>query len=266
MSSSDDWKLIGRGGANLVYEYIGGSLYAGKVLRLRLKGSEISATEIWEYMSTSRFDPLRKWMLITDLVDPVQGLSEEIDPSQKGLMMPNLLVGSHQTVELNKYIVFHFGDTTLLELKPKWLYDASEPCRNCIQAMAKHQKYNNCTRQLLSESGTRNWAQSVQEELTTRGFRAPRLLEALLNCRDLFRALYQLQNDGTDLRETLRCLKSEQDVTPFIQFSMTLKDVTIMIDLDTGTAHLVDLDKKPVSKWLKWKATELALDHVNEAL
>ncbi|VEU24235.1 DEKNAAC105406 [Brettanomyces naardenensis] len=290
MRPSHYWNFLGKGSANAVYYYSGPTLdLSEKVLRLRLVGTTVSTREIHDWLSGHDFDPIRKYMLETELVLLDRDLLKDLDSrstafrldltTRDGLLMRNILSYSpteYRVITLSKYIVFHVhedGRQTLLEFKPKWLYDSPEgyaACRNCIQARLKGQKFVNCSLQLLEgREGLERWCHKIQDELNGRGEKLEvyeQLVEILTREYALIRGLYRIQNgeDGYDIRSRLRDLQSEDDVDKFLQLSMAVKDVSVFVDLEKGEVVVVDLDKKSATKWRHWRDQEVKIEQAAE--
>ncbi|GME82453.1 unnamed protein product [Ambrosiozyma monospora] len=272
--------------------------YKNKVLRLRLSVTTDKTQDIYNYIQLPQFDKLRKFIVPMELVYLGPNFNNTIQQrgpqdvqlncnDTYGLLMPNLFQGESNAhkLKLNKQLSFHYTDDleyVLLEFKPKWLYDPPYPdqhkCRNCALLGTKNERFVNCTLKLLKgDDGIRDWCTCVQNEIDLRAKEAngeeqlrlnnlkvfDKLFKILIENQQVFKTLYELQNKpGVNFHETLKNLPNlkENVNEEFILFSMTLKDVSIIIDLNSGDLKLIDLDKKNKDKFAKWSSQEKKLN------
>lgn len=179
-------------------------------------------------------------------------------------------ISAYHTIHLSKYFtvfIFNKGGQkeTILEFKPKWLYTppaSFKTCRNCVQGQLKKQKFSNCTLLLLSmPAGVQKWCNNIQIELENRGFNINvynGLFRVILEHYNIITTLYKLQNKScNNIHQVLQSLSSEEDATDAICCSMSLRDVSMVINLSLNKVQILDVDPKPNSKWKKWKEQEI---------
>ncbi|KAH3661727.1 hypothetical protein OGAPHI_005905 [Ogataea philodendri] len=259
------FKFFRKGSANAIYRYGGSDLeLVGKVLRLRLAGQLFCSAEIHSYMR--KFRILSQWIVPNELVEidrtklPILETSEiRLLDDDYGILMENILKGTeYETVVLNKHIIIHLGQQPLLELKPKWLYKRTTAvCRNCALAKSRGESFLNCPLRLLTANGIDLWSSMVEQELLLKHDKQVNgLREAMAANLSLFSTLQELQNLHYDVHEKLMSLTGEDDVDVQLCDAMTLRDVTVFIDLSTQRASICDMDRKNTAKWSKWKNQE----------
>lgn len=281
-----EWNYIGSGSANVVLGYIGNNEdLKGMVVRLRLSKSHISTKEIYDYLNSAQFNELKRYipkmtihkvgshgiLSFQSILDDI-GMKLSIKPTDEYvLLMRNIFqfpIQDYQRIELNKYYKFFFHKTNkeiVFELKPKWLYNLPEgykTCRNCIIAQSKGQSFIICHLKLLGNENTLSqWCEEINNELKKRGLQLDlkeKLQESLLENHDLFKRIASIQN-RINIHERLESLNSETDVNDELCFAMTIRDLSILIKLNTGETYIVDLDKKSSKKWRSWKEQELKI-------
>lgn len=281
----EEWEYVGKGSANVVFAYSGEKPeLTNKVMRIRLDNTDVSAEEVYNYLRSSRFNELRNYMVSTQLI-PVEKIFLEqfqsyinekrlpllIDLKEKHvLVMDNIYsypFSQYKCIELSKYHVFYVhdgGDDILFEFKPKWLYTLPSHhlnCRNCLTAMKKSQAFVCCHMKLLDKPlGVERWCNEIQSALNERGFGALNIQNGLEECLisnyNVVKTLYSLQN-SINIHQKLIALSSQDDVDESLAFNMTLRDVSMFINITTKAIHIVDLDKKPIKKWETWKSQEM---------
>lgn len=282
------WEYTGAGAANVVFGYMGNNVqFKGKVIRLRLNKSDISTSEIYSYLTSSKFDKLKKYMVNIDMVDIsnkfLYYIQNQLDNQKKNLLlnmkerqcliMDNIFSGSiskYKPIELSKYHKFFLNNIEteiIFEFKPKWLYQMPAShinCRNCLIARAKGQEFIPCHLKLINDSnGIFEWCKEIANEFSTRSNSSLDIYDLLKVCitknYEILKLLYELQN-SLDVHNALLQLKSEEDVSTDLQFNMTLRDLSIFMKLNENKVYLIDLDKKSSKKWKKWQAQEKQLE------
>ena len=154
--------------------------------------------------------------------------------------------------------------SVILEIKPKWLHNPMEFCRNCTDNMRKGRSTNYCysavvsgkydTNIPLDESAKRKVPPEMLKDLTQYFKQENNVLKKLLEVQ---KKLYE---------NRLSSIKSEDDVDMTFQILMTLRDITCFLEWrDTsdpkGRIHvnIVDVDLKQTSKWEHWTKTHKLL-------
>lgn len=291
-SVEENWEYIGSGSANVVFAYRGNlERFKGKVVRLRLIGTDISTKEIFLYLASHAFDKLRSYMVDAVLFSikketlaqfqryaDSKGLSLKLDPNENHcLIMNNIFsysITSYESIELSKYHKFYINylkNDVLFEFKPKWLYQLPEThrnCRNCLIARTKGQKFIPCHLRLInSEEGVNTWCKDIQEELEKNSRETldvfVQLKESIIRNYELIESLYELQNN-IEIHDRLLQLNSIKDVNEDLQLNMTLRDVSLFVKLNEKKIYVLDLDKKSAKKWRKWKEQEEKLQSLYE--
>lgn len=276
----EEWEYIASGSANSVFEYKGqNDKLKGKVLRLRLDGNEFTTLDIYKYLNSNLFDGLREYMIQTTLLKidnyslatftEKKGLKLSLD-EEYGLLLKNFYkypIQEYQAISLNKYYKFFIHQSkneVVFEFKPKWLYDIPnhhKTCRNCLNAMLKEEKFINCHLKIIDKPSIDSWCEELQGEFLKYNENiciTESLKKVLYKNHELIIKLYKLQNN-IDIHNQLLNLESEHDITEKLQFNMTLRDISIFINLNTEELSILDLDKKPKSKWRAWKKKETLL-------
>jgi hypothetical protein len=279
-----DWQYIGSGSANVVLGYGGSELrLKGKVVRLRLECTNVSTKTIFQHLTSSCFDPIRMYLVETELCEISRealqkfeqtisslGLKQKVKMNETHcLIMRNIFsfpYNDYTKIDLNKYYKLRVHkEETIFEFKPKWLYNLPEGhmnCRNCLVAEQKKQSFLTCHLKVLQgKQGINEWCSEIQEELDSRGMCisvAHQLSSVIVKNIHLIEILFKLQS-RTDVHEVLAQLTSQDDVNEELMFSMTLRDASIMYNLTTNEAFIVDLDMKSSTKWDAWKRQELNL-------
>lgn len=251
----EDWKYLSHGGANVVLRYVGSEImFVDKVLRLRRRKNGVSTRAVYNYIKHQRFDSLREWIVRMELI-PVSkefSMSFGVDHDSFGILMPNLLGTEPEEVCVNKYIkLWKSGEELYLEVKPKWLNDRRGlNCRNCIVAQEKNQEFVLCPLWLLQgKEGVDFWCRQVQARLAFKV--QDHIQRAISGNIHLLEALQKMQTDNKDLKT----LCDEE-----LQFQMTIRDVSVVYNLSTGSATVLDLDLKPLTKKDTWINTEKRLE------
>ncbi|KAG7842561.1 hypothetical protein KL941_004937 [Ogataea angusta] len=264
----DFFSCFRKGSANAVFRYEGKDpQLAGTVLRLRLAGQDYTTQEIYEYMH--QFSSLKRWIIPTKLVELEPGAIHKLEkdglklkPDTHGLLMDNVFEESDcREIALNKHIILSLGARRLLELKPKWLDPGSNrTCRNCAHLLSKGEKFIVCPLQLLTTDGIHKWCKAVEHEALNRGCPYLPIEDAVQANILLFQTLASIQARYPNVHQKLMYLESEVDVDEHLCETMTMRDVTVFIDLDSSKALLCDLDRKSPRKWQKWRDREIALN------
>ncbi|ODV84950.1 hypothetical protein CANARDRAFT_28685 [[Candida] arabinofermentans NRRL YB-2248] len=282
LEDPQSWLFLNKGSANAVFRHVtDDSSFSGKVIRLRLANSKIRTKEIYDYI-VDNFSALEDYLPRMDMVTLHQGFVNDLQHSSgvmlnlddpNGILMDNLFQHPVSTIKLNKHIIFHFNernDESLFELKPKWLYDPPAEikyCRNCSLLKYKNEKIITCNLKLLSRDTLDEWCNDIIENLPnqlpgclTGSEVGMQLKSAMKENFDVIQKIYHLQNrKGFNAHERLLNLKSEDDVDDFLRYSMTLKDMTIVVGLYSKKLTILDLDKKSCSKWKSWQNQEASL-------
>ncbi|OWB56277.1 hypothetical protein B5S28_g2174 [[Candida] boidinii] len=203
------------------------------------------------------------------------------------ILMPNIFNfytgldhSDFHTLKLTKHFIFHIAPqgNIIFEFKPKWLYtppDHHVYCRNCALIIQRGEDHIACNLNLLSQEGIKDWCKKIMKSLAKINdpeidyLSLPKLFEKTLNNNlNAFKTLYKLQNvsDDYDIHSEIRGLESKEDADEDLLLSMTIKDVSIFVILntqnDTGILKIIDLDKKSNTKAMKWKKQELELSEI----
>ncbi len=280
------WKYTAKGSANAVYRYNGphNPLFTHKVIRVRLTSCELLTKEVFEFMNSSKLEKLREYIPRTDILSVDRQFMDNLQRQSPASVKLNRLetdvlllddifthkISAYHEICLSKYYKFYIFKKEdqkefILEFKPKWLYKPPaffKTCRNCAQSILKKQKFSNCTLLLLSmPEGVRIWCRNLQNELERQGYNIAvydSLFQVISEHYDLIEILYKLENKNcNDMHNALRQLSSPKGVTDVIRNSMSLRDVSITINLSSHEVHVLDIDPKPTSKWKKWKEQEI---------
>lgn len=252
MNIIDDgkWEYLNQGGANLVLSYIGDEKsLISKVLRLRKHDNGVSSRQVYEYIKSSKFDKLRKWIVSMDFVQVSKSLISRFGGLNEhhGILMPNLLGHKPVKIKVNKYIKLWESDNGyVLELKPKWLNrNDNLNCRNCLISRKKNQEFILCPLWLLHDiHGIEFWCRQVQSRLDVDLMGS--IKDAIIKNIELIETLSNLQDDN--IQQLILYGDEEEE----LQFQMTIRDVSIFFNLQTGNANIIDLDLKPLSKRDTW--------------
>lgn len=285
--SETNWEYIGSGAANVVISYKGENKHLkGKVIRLRLKNSEFSTKEIYCYLKSQRFQDLRSYMVPTtikkisyEFLVYIQNylnqekLNLELDLNEKScLIMDNIFsneISNYNIYQLNKYLKFFINkknSNIIFEFKPKWISqmpDFHVNCRNCLVAKLKNQNFIPCHLKIFNNlEGLEEWCREIDLKFEEEFHINKDIFHLLKNCLvsnyGMIKTLYKLQNNF-DIHEKILSLSSEKDVDEDLQFNITLRDVSIFMNLSENKVYILDLDKKAPSKWEKWKIQEKTL-------
>lgn len=248
--NDENWQYINHGGANLVLGYTGNDKkFIGTVLRLRRYENGVCSRQIYEYMKSSKFDQLRQWIVPMGLVEISEELTKRFNVvnERHAIIMPNLLGIQPIQFKINKYIkIWKSSDGYVLELKPKWLNQKkSLNCRNCLIALEKKQEFILCPLWLLHDiDGIEFWSKQVQSKLKVD--LEISIKDAIIKNIKLLETLKDLQDDN--IQQLMLNLNEEKE----LQFQMTIRDVSVFLNLQTGDAKILDLDLKPLDKRQSW--------------
>jgi hypothetical protein len=285
---SSEWEYIGSGAANAVFAYCGTfEKLKHKVIRVRNLNGKLSTKEIYDYFHSPQFAHLNEYTVEPEIATITKNALEKLQiilNSEKPqfklnldekdvLLMDNLFrfsMKDYKIIELSKYhklFVHKFKSEILFEFKPKWLYTLPEShinCRNCLNARLKNQEFVCCHLKLLNpDSGIHEWCREIQGEISKRNELQLDLYDSIKNCiqknYNLIQTLYSLQNN-IDIHQRLLALNSENDVDEDLQFNMTIRDLSLFLNLNNQKIHIVDLDKKSRQKWESWKNQEVKLE------
>ncbi|CDK27116.1 unnamed protein product [Kuraishia capsulata CBS 1993] len=303
LTNQSDWIFLAKGNANAVFSYRGEDpKLQGLVLRLRLQLADsqgyIPVQSIVEYVN-SKIRPSFKNGEIVDmsLVELAPGFAEALSgishvalqkDEKYGILLPNILPEYERAtniVEMSKHIKFRFyqNDITVLELKPKWLYQLPagvSTCRNCaLERLRSETKRGNtgkstgagggisrpiCPLDLLSPKTLQRWTDKVCSPLAEHMDVTQLKVQLLhvLQRQSSIKAIFELQNENNlDVHQNIRNLKGESSIGEDLSLSMTMKDVTVFITFgeDAADIKIIDLDLKPAAKWSHWKTMEQKL-------
>lgn len=174
----------------------------------------------------------------------------------------NCIYKDHQTVLYTN----SSQDSYIMEIKPKWLHNPLEYCRNCTHNKYKGRKINYCYRNLLFGNGDYlkdilNLSNLPNEKLN---------LMIQYFCKE-DNVLQKLHNEQLNTYEEIQ--KGNQDQLPLL---MTLRDVTCFIrwnffanleESQLGSkvkASIIDVDLKPLEKKQHWVRMENILNNFDE--
>lgn len=285
--TENNWEYIGSGAANVVISYKGERKHLkGKVIRLRLKKSEFSTNEIYSYLKSQKFHDLKSYMIPTIINEISQEflvyiqkyldqdkIRLQLDLNEKAcLIMDNIFSDemSHYNIyQLNKYLKFFINEKIadiIFEFKPKWISEMPNNhvnCRNCLVAKLKDQKFIPCHLKIFNNlEGLQEWCREIDLKFKEEFHIDRDIFEFLKNCfisnYTIINTLYELQNNF-DIHKKILNLTSEADVDEDLQFNITVRDVSIFMNLSKNRVYILDLDKKSPNKWEKWKIQEKEL-------
>ncbi|KAG0680186.1 Inositol-pentakisphosphate 2-kinase [Pichia californica] len=255
------WSYIGSGSANVVLCYNGvNSIFKGKAIRLRLKNTDVSTTEIYSYIHSKRFDKLREYMVNMEILNISEkflyyiqnylnenNIKLQLDLTEnKCLIMKNIFptyISDYKIIKLSKYHTFFINsilNEVLFEFKPKWLYKMPTDhinCRNCLIARSKGQEFIPCHLKLINyndPNGIDEWCYEISIKLKQMNEENLNIYKPLKECIKfnftIVKTLYELQNN-INIHERILSLNSQKDVDDDLQFNMTLRDCSLMMNL-----------------------------------
>ncbi|ODQ80693.1 hypothetical protein BABINDRAFT_7397 [Babjeviella inositovora NRRL Y-12698] len=293
-----DWEYFTKGNANLLFRYRGPlGKYTDKLLRVRLFNDlpdYVSTKTIVQYVKTNFEESFHKELCEQELVkvspDFLTGLSERCGHTlmcdDYALVMPNLLRGVVQSVKLAKNCILHIAqeegsEVVTLEFKPKWLYDNTRIyCRNCAHGQMQGVPRHFCPLDLLHIERVTGAIDDMFLEMKkdeTKGILSYKsVLVSFFTNSDILHRLKRIQSRST---QSVKDITSAGDVTEELSLSMTLRDVTLFVEMRQGgteysessdlflidgvafscKCYVIDLDLKANSKFRHWAKTEQKL-------
>lgn len=270
-SNQFPWEYFNRGNANLI---LVSKKDASQLLRLRLDKSNTLTSECVEYTNKILEPIFKEYLVRSEVVELTAQFKQSvleifniaIDQNENwGLLMENINPGVE--VERHKYDSLYWDKSTgdyVLELKPKWLYRDLDSiyCRNCANNAVNRKTVSKeyCVLGLLSnKSQTVDEIFSRYKVLVTQQLKK-QFLEYLNQENNVFDKLCLYQNVN-DNRHRIKTLGGPSDVDEDLLLGMTLRDVTLFFTFKKSkvVVKMIDLDRKPKSKWNHWKAVETQL-------
>lgn len=251
------------GGANVVF----GNDHFDIVLRFRrkLKQKQPNSKEIFAYMNTE-MTQLERWMPKMELL-PIRQLQLQmkLDSPEKvfsyfqSLLSDGIVLDSSEEyvvqmerliyglpTKINKYLtIFNDREILTVEMKPKWLnWSGDDICRNCKVAEMKKESII-CPLHLVSgKEGIERWCSNVHKVLL--------MQKVSWDIQVFDQKLYKTITENFELLQMLKKLQQNDNLA----FAMTVRDVSIVYNLETCTAKVIDLDLKASNKISSWKQME----------
>ncbi|CAL9732339.1 inositol-pentakisphosphate 2-kinase [Monosporozyma unispora] len=170
----------------------------------------------------------------------------------------NCLYKDHQTV----LYTTPSQNTYILEIKPKWLHNPVQYCRNCTHNKYKTRNINYCYRNLLSGNGAyiKDILFSTEVSSDKLGIMAKyfsqenNVLQKLYNEQlNTYNEFQRRKDDKPALLMTLR------DVSCFVKWDFFVNKETLFLDANVN-ASIIDVDLKPAEKRRHWIDIENTLN------
>lgn len=269
-------RVVGEGNANILIDLGDANCLYRCCVRFKdsLKRNNEYSIENLEYIETCVKVVLGDLVCPMELVElPLESLETVVGQYVRNLddtkvtvfRMPNLKPRYlEKTAYADRFTqIYTSADLSrvVLEIKPKWVYNPSDYCRNCSHSKLKGRELQYCYSKLHQDP------LHLTELLAGAGELPPEferdLASYLARSTNVLAVLYAAQRELK--HEALSLIESAEDVTSSMSLAMTLRDVTCFIewssDADQLTVNVVDVDLKPKEKFLHWRETQLRLDN-----
>lgn len=251
MFKAEEWEYKNSGNANVIFSYNGSQLkFQNKVLRMRQGSQIIGSKEIFDYMyAEGKFDKLRPWMAEYELynIDSafIDNMKSKFNLKLRNdthvIVMPELIGDVEFIDESISYLKLYKTDKgPILELKPKWLLPnrcvEDDLCRNCL-----HSSNKGCYKELICPlllKTPQQWFAKIPKKYDWIKY-------------DLWLEWVETQSI-ISIIQALQHPLNEQMTDEELCYQMTVRDLSLIIDIESQTCNIIDLDKKyKKSKWLK---------------
>ncbi|QLQ80944.1 hypothetical protein HG537_0E02990 [Torulaspora globosa] len=268
-------RVVGEGNANVLIDLGDTDCLYRCCVRFRdsLKRNNEYSIENLQYIQTCVKMVLGDLLCSMELVElPLEGFEGilgqyvgNLDDSKIIVFrMPNLKPRILEKVayqdQFTQIYTSHDLSRVVLELKPKWVYNPSDYCRNCSHSRLKGRELRYCYSKLNQDPLHLTELLASAGELPA-GFQRD-LASYLASSTNVLAVLYEAQRELK--HEALSGIESVADVTSSMSLAMTLRDVTCFIewssDADQLRVNVVDVDLKPKEKFVHWRETQLRLD------
>lgn len=254
----ENWKIFARGGANVLFKYVGPNLtFKGKLLRMRRNKNDdmnsASSKDVYNFMRElePEFEDTLLHLELVDLGESFLAAMRsrfDLANDSQALLMDNVLHHNGSTYQLSKHSFIHVFDPHLndekvrlvIELKPKWLchYKNTLYCRNCSMAQMRGEARHFCPLDFVNNPnvprGVADFLEplpvSTKLQLEEAGIPLKTLLvDYLCGEHSVFKKLRCLQM--IDTTNELADVQLESDVLKELLKAMSLRDVGVFLKL-----------------------------------
>ncbi|AMD19240.1 HBR339Cp [Eremothecium sinecaudum] len=182
------------------------------------------------------------------------------------MKIPSLIPTNSTKIIIDHYSSVHIAVDGIVswELKPKWLYQSSEYCRNCTLCRIRGNSCKHCYAKLLEPGNQKKMVESIFEGIPVMRSFIEAAAEYFVRPDNILQVLYKVQRD---IDSALQPIESASDVTPQHCLSMTLKDVSCFLFWHPGREiipKVIDVDKKQPYRWTNWAAIESRIEEFSE--
>lgn len=255
INDDSDWRFFKKGKANALYEYVGDkSKFKGKLLRMRLSDQTIKTIEVFNFIQ-KKVRPLLPEVINCELVE-IKFQKKELLNDGFGLLIPSLVPEGASIEKTDRYFnTFIAQNQFILELKPKWLSESTNNCRNCAHHLYKHGRSPEfCSLDLLNHDTLQAAIQLITDDSQLQAV----LYQYFSREDNILQTLSNLQKSQVAIAD----ITEENQVTNELCSIMTFRDVTVFFiiinDMEVN-AVVTDTDPKHKSKWKHWVSTEKEL-------